>query len=44
VICMTAHWNDAGLDESMREGAVACLRKPFSEEALLQAIGLALAV
>jgi FixJ family two-component response regulator len=44
VICMSAHWSDAGLDESMREGAVACLRKPFSEEALLQAIGLALAV
>ncbi|HDS1736353.1 response regulator [Pseudomonas hunanensis] len=42
VICMSAHWNDDGLDQSMREGAVACLRKPFSEEALLDAVGLAL--
>lgn len=42
VICMSAHWNDDGLVQSMREGAVACLRKPFSEDALLEAIGLAL--
>lgn len=42
VICMSAHWSDLGLQESMRQGAVACLRKPFSEEVLLEAVGAAL--
>ncbi|UDU81199.1 response regulator transcription factor [Pseudomonas sp. HN2-3] len=38
VICMSAHWDDSALSESIRQGAVACLSKPFTEEALLDAV------
>jgi len=38
VICMSAHWNDKALSDSMRKGAVACLSKPFTEQALLDAV------
>lgn len=38
VICMSAHWDDSALSESMHYGAIACLSKPFTEEALLEAV------
>ncbi|HKS14966.1 MAG TPA: response regulator [Pseudomonas sp.] len=38
VICMSAHWDDALMGESLRYGAVACLGKPFSEEVLIEAV------
>ena len=41
VICMSAHWDDVALSETVRQGAVACLSKPFTEEALLEAVGRA---
>jgi FixJ family two-component response regulator len=42
VICMSAHWDDAALIESRHHGAVECLRKPFSSDALLSAVEVAL--
>ncbi|MDZ3994375.1 response regulator transcription factor [Pseudomonas sp. Teo4] len=42
VICMSAHWDDAALEASMRKGAVACLGKPFNEDVLLRAVEAAL--
>ncbi|MGE7990766.1 response regulator [Pseudomonas sp. NPDC089554] len=36
VICMSAHWDPAAEGESLGLGAVACLGKPFNEEALLR--------
>lgn len=44
VICMSAHWDNGALSESMRQGAVACLSKPFTEETLLDAVGEAMKV
>lgn len=44
VICMSAHWDDATLAESSRYDATECLRKPFSSDALLSAVELALHV
>ena len=41
VICMSAHWDDSALADSLRRGAVECLSKPFSEEALLMAVAKA---
>ncbi|MNM79765.1 Response regulator protein TodT [compost metagenome] len=41
VICMSAHWDELSLQASMRLGAVACLGKPFSEAALLDAVEVA---
>jgi len=43
VVCMSAHWDDLALKAAQRHGAVACLGKPFSEEALLAAVEAALA-
>ncbi|MFK0312174.1 response regulator transcription factor [Pseudomonas sp. NPDC090233] len=43
VICMSAHWDDLAVAASLRQGAVACLGKPFSEEALLKVVEEALA-
>jgi len=43
LICMSAHWDPSARDESLAQGAVACLGKPFSEETLLQAVAEALA-
>ncbi|QZP36147.1 response regulator transcription factor [Pseudomonas sp. DR48] len=42
VICMSAHWDEATLAESSRYEPIECLRKPFSEEALLSAVESAL--
>ncbi|RON14962.1 response regulator transcription factor [Pseudomonas frederiksbergensis] len=44
VICMSAHWDEATLAESSRYDAIECLRKPFSSDALLSAVELALHV
>ena len=43
-IFITAHWDEEARLEAMRLGAVDFLRKPCSEEALLDAVNLALAV
>jgi len=43
-IFITAHWDEEARLEAMRLGAVDFLRKPCSEEALLNAVQLALAV
>ncbi|WP_460148231.1 response regulator transcription factor [Pseudomonas sp. S2_A02] len=42
VICMSAYWDEATLTESSRYGANECLRKPFSADALLTALEVAL--
>ncbi|WP_237881991.1 response regulator transcription factor [Pseudomonas sp. PGPR40] len=42
VICMSAYWDEATLTESNRYGANECLRKPFSGDALLAAVEIAL--
>ena len=42
VICMSAYWDEATLTESSRYGANECLRKPFSGDALLTAVEIAL--
>lgn len=42
VICMSAHWDEVTLAESSRNGAIECLRKPFSGDALLSAVEMAL--
>ncbi len=42
VIGMSAHWDPAAREVTMGQGAVVCLGKPFSEEALLRAVELAL--
>lgn len=42
VICMSAHWDEATLAESNRYEPIECLRKPFSGDALLSAVELAL--
>ena len=42
VICMSAYWDEATLAESSRYEAIECLRKPFSSDALLNAVELAL--
>ncbi|MFJ4052111.1 response regulator transcription factor [Pseudomonas sp. NPDC089743] len=42
VICMSAHWDDLAVQASMRNGALACLGKPFSEEVLLGVVEEAL--
>ena len=43
VVFITAHGDDELCAGLMRDGAVECLPKPFSEEALLQAVRAALA-
>jgi FixJ family two-component response regulator len=42
VIFITAHGNEAARSEALREGAVEYLIKPFSEEALMNAINATL--
>jgi FixJ family two-component response regulator len=42
IIFITAHADEEGRAPALREGAVAFLRKPFSEEALLSAVQSAL--
>ncbi|MGF6400379.1 FixJ family two-component response regulator [Pseudomonas frederiksbergensis] len=42
VICMSAYWDEATLTESSHYGASECLRKPFSGDALLTAVEMAL--
>jgi DNA-binding NtrC family response regulator len=44
VICMSAYWDEATLAETSCYDATECLRKPFSSDALLSAIELALHV
>jgi FixJ family two-component response regulator len=41
IILITAHWNEALCARALKFGAVDVLRKPFSEVALLRALGLA---
>ena len=43
VIFITAHGEDGVSAEALRQGAVAFLRKPFSQESLLEAVQSALA-
>ena len=42
IIFITAHGDEEVISRVMGDGAVDCLLKPFSEESLLKAIGLAL--
>jgi FixJ family two-component response regulator len=42
IIFITAHGDDDVIARVMADGAVDCLLKPFSEDSLLNAIGLAL--
>src|SRR5215470_326271 len=42
VVFITAHGNEAARSQAQRDGAVAYLLKPFTEEALLSAIHAAL--
>ena len=42
IIFITAHGDDDVIARVMADGAVVCLLKPFSEDSLLNAIGLAL--
>jgi FixJ family two-component response regulator len=42
IIFLTAHWSEACRAEAMQRGAVEFLRKPCAEEALLDAVQLAL--
>jgi FixJ family two-component response regulator len=43
IVFITAHSDDKALPELMRRGAVACLIKPFSESAIVEAVNAALA-
>jgi FixJ family two-component response regulator len=43
IIFITAHGDEDVISRVMAEGAIDCLLKPFSEDSLLNAIGLALA-
>jgi FixJ family two-component response regulator len=42
IVFITAHSDDRIRPKVLRRGAVACLFKPFSEEALLKAVNAAL--
>ena len=44
VIFITAHGNEAARSQALKDGAVAYLRKPFSEQALLNGIEVALSL
>ena len=43
IVFITAHSDDKALPELTRRGAVACLIKPFSETAIVEAVNVALA-
>ena len=43
IVFITAHSDDKALPELMRRGAVACLIKPFTETAMVEALTIALA-
>jgi FixJ family two-component response regulator len=43
VIGMSAHWDEGARQGALRNGARACLGKPFSEEVLLKVVEEALA-
>ena len=43
IIFITAHGETSASAEALRQGAVAFLRKPFSQESLLEAVRTALA-
>ena len=43
IVFITAHSDDKALPELMRRGAVACLIKPFTETAIVEAVTIALA-
>jgi|SRR6185437_194803 len=43
IVFITAHSDDKALPELIRRGAVACLIKPFSETAIVEAVNAALA-
>jgi FixJ family two-component response regulator len=43
IVFITAHSDDKALPELMRRGAVACLIKPFSETAIVEAVNAAIA-
>ena len=42
-VFITAHSDDKALPETIRRGAVACLIKPFTETAIVEAVNAALA-
>jgi FixJ family two-component response regulator len=42
IVFITAHGDDEVIARVMADGAVDCLLKPFSEDSLMNAIGLAL--
>ena len=44
VIFITAHGNEAARSQALKDGAVDYLRKPFSDQALLNAIDAALSL
>jgi FixJ family two-component response regulator len=44
IIFITSHGAEGAIARVMADGAVSCLLKPFSEEALLNAIGQALSI
>ena len=43
IVFITAHGDEDVISRVMADGAIDCLLKPFSEDSLLHAIGLALA-
>jgi FixJ family two-component response regulator len=43
VVFITAHSDDKALPEAIRRGAVACLIKPFTEAAVVEAVAAAFA-
>jgi FixJ family two-component response regulator len=44
IVFITAHSTDDGRDEILKNGAVDCLLKPFSEAALIKAVRTALII
>jgi FixJ family two-component response regulator len=44
IVFITAHSGEEGRGEILRHGAVDCLLKPFSEQALLSAVRSALSI
>jgi FixJ family two-component response regulator len=44
IVFITAHSDETSLPRLLRRGAVACLIKPFTEAAILEAVNKALAI